>query len=229
MLTSARRAFEFEANRDSPWRTTVHVLLGFALVRSARFEEAREPLLLGAELASKLGLWMDAVGARTLLGRVELETGNPDAAERYARDAIDLADERGLGATPTFAYAQTILGLVLVRRGDPTAAAEELEQALPAIRALGEPLSIAESLLALAQARRAVGRRAEAVALQREAGTIIDSLHDPGAARGDAPLLARRRPRPGGADQVSKRELEVLRAMAKGFEARGGRPALRVL
>ena len=55
MLTSARRAFEFEANRDSPWRSTVHVLLGFALVRSARFEEAREPLLLGAELAIEAG------------------------------------------------------------------------------------------------------------------------------------------------------------------------------
>jgi LuxR family maltose regulon positive regulatory protein len=123
MLVAARRAFDLEANRDSPWRTTVHVLLGFALVRSGRFEEAREPLLLGAELASKLGLWMDAVGARTLLGRVELETGDAEAAERYAREAIDLADERGLGATPTFAYGQAILGLILVRRGDPAAAA----------------------------------------------------------------------------------------------------------
>ena len=221
MLTSARRAFEFEANRDSPWRTTVHVLLGFALVRSARFEEAREPLLLGAELASKLGLWMDAVGARTLLGRVELETGNPDGAERYARAAIDVADEQGLGGTPTFAYAQSILGLILVRRGDPAAGAEELEQALPAIRALGEPLSIAESLLTLAQARRAVGQRAEAVALQREAVAIIESLHDPGAS-----LVAMRRSWPAGgrgrrpSDQVSKRELEVLRAMAKGASKR---------
>jgi len=221
MLVAARRAFDFEANRDSPWRTTVHVLLGFALVRSGRFEEAREPLLFGAELASKLGLWMDAVGARTLLGRVELETGDAEAAERYAREAIDLADERGLGATPTFAYGQSILGLILVRRGKPAAAAAELEQALPAIRALGEPLSIAEALLALAEARRAVGRREEAVALQREAGAIVDSLHDPGSA-----LVALRRSPPRGArgrrpsDQVSKRELEVLRAMANGASKR---------
>jgi LuxR family maltose regulon positive regulatory protein len=164
---------------------------------------------------------MDAVGARTLLGRVQLETGDAEGAERYAREAIDLADQRGLGATPTFAYGQAILGLILVRRGDPAAAAAELEQALPAIRALGEPLSIAEALLALGEARRAVGRREEAVALQREAGTIIDSLHDPG----NALVALRRAPPRGGrgrrpSDQVSKRELEVLRAMANGASKR---------
>jgi LuxR family maltose regulon positive regulatory protein len=150
MLTSARRAFDFEANRDSPWRATVHVLLGFAFVRSGRFEEAREPLLLGVEMASELGLWMDAAGARTLLGRVELETGNPEAAERYARDAIDLADERAWRDPDSPMPRRS--GPVLVRRGDPRPAPRA--RAGAADPGAGEPLSIAESLLALARPQR---------------------------------------------------------------------------
>jgi LuxR family transcriptional regulator, maltose regulon positive regulatory protein len=220
MLSSGRRAFELEANRDSPWRTTVHVLLGFALVRSGQFEEAREPLEVGAELASSLGLWMDAVGARTLLGRVELECGDADVAEARVREAIDLADIHGIGGTPTFAYAQSILGMILVRRGAPAEGAEQLIQSLPALQTLGEPLSVAEALLMLAQARRALGRREEAAGLSREAGSTIDGMRDPGAA-----LLALRRTTQAGrgrrpSDQVSPRELEVLVAMAGGASKR---------
>src|SRR4029450_12724717 len=51
MLRSARRAFELESERDSPWRATVHVLLGFALVREGSFAEAREYLETGERLA----------------------------------------------------------------------------------------------------------------------------------------------------------------------------------
>ena len=83
MLASARRAFEYEAGRESPWRTTVHVLLGFALARCGRWEEAREPLRIGADLAMGTGMWMDAVGARSLLGWVEVETGDPAGAEAF--------------------------------------------------------------------------------------------------------------------------------------------------
>jgi hypothetical protein len=113
-------------------------------------------------MASSLELWMDAVGARTLLGRVELECGDADLAERYAREAIDLADIHALGGTPTFAYAQSILGMILVRRGAPADGADQLNQSLPAMRELGEPLSIAETLIMLGQAKRAMGRRDEA-------------------------------------------------------------------
>jgi LuxR family maltose regulon positive regulatory protein len=58
------------------------------------------------------------------------------------------------------------------------------------------------------------------VPLLREAGAIVDSLHDPGEA-----LLALRRWAPAGrgrraSDQVSPRELEVLVAMAAGASKR---------
>jgi LuxR family maltose regulon positive regulatory protein len=219
MLSSASRAYDFEANRVSPWRVTVHVLLGFALVRAGRWAEAREPLRTGADLALTGGMWMDAVGSRSLLGRVEIESGDPAAAEGFAREALALAEEHGLVSSPTYAYAKTILGLILVRRGDAAAGNEHLTEALPGIRALGEPLSIAEALLALGDARRALGRRAEGAAMLREAGAIIDTLHDPGVLREMRRGQTKSRGRPP-SDQVSRRELEVLVAMAAGASKR---------
>jgi LuxR family maltose regulon positive regulatory protein len=220
MLASAQRAFEFEAKGDSPWRTTVHVLLGFALARAGRFDDAREPLRVGANLATSTGMWMDAVGARTLLGRVEIEVGDPVLAERVAREALDIADQYGLGTTPTYAYGQAMLGMILARSGDAGAANEVLTESLPTMRALGEPLGIAETLLATAEARRAVGRRAEAARLFREAAALIDSMDDPGILgelrRNGPGQLNGRRP----SDQVSRRELEVLVAIAAGASKR---------
>jgi LuxR family maltose regulon positive regulatory protein len=106
-----------------------------------------------------------------------------------------------------------------VRRGDAAGADALLTQALPGIRALGEPLSVAETLLCLSQARRALGHRDEAAMLHREAGAIIDSLADPGAlqAMRRAPVSPRGRR---SSEQVSPRELEVLQAMARGASKR---------
>jgi LuxR family maltose regulon positive regulatory protein len=219
MLGAARRAFEYEAARESPWRTTVHVLLGFALARCGRWEEAREPLQLGAELAMASEMWMDAVGARSLLGLVELETGDPATAEHFARAAIDLADAHGLGPTATYAYGRAILGRILVQRGNADAANVELSEALPVMRALGEPLGLAETLLPLSQARRTLGRREEASLLLREASSIIDAMRDPGVLREARRTVASGRTGRS-SDQVSQRELEVLQAMAGGASKR---------
>src|SRR5262249_60214332 len=90
MLSSARRAWELEAGRQSPWSVSVHVMLGFALVRCGQFDEAREPLLLGADLATAAGLWMGGGGARALLARLDLETRTPAPPEAAARDALPL-------------------------------------------------------------------------------------------------------------------------------------------
>jgi LuxR family maltose regulon positive regulatory protein len=219
MLAAAHRAFDLEASRASPWRVTVHTQLGFALVRSGQFEQARQPLQVGADLASSSGLWMDAVGSRTLLSRVELEIGDPARAERLAREAIDLADSHDLTPTPTAAYARATLGAVLVRRGDVTAGESMLTESMGPIRAFGEPLSMAEVLLPLAAARRALGRRAEAKAALDEANEIIDRAPDPGVlgvgrSRGAIP-----KPVPG-TEALTTREVEVILAVSNGVSNR---------
>ena len=51
MLECAQRAYALEGSRDSPWRVTVHGLLGFALVRAGRYAEAMAPLRTATQIA----------------------------------------------------------------------------------------------------------------------------------------------------------------------------------
>src|SRR5204863_5652050 len=113
MLASARRAFELEGARDSPWRATVHVQLGYALVRAGRYDEARQPLVRGLALAHEGGMVMDEVAALALLSRVECEIGASTLAVDYARASLERAAAAGLTKTPTYAFAQGALASVL--------------------------------------------------------------------------------------------------------------------
>src|SRR6185503_10024616 len=162
MLECAQRAYVLEGSRDSPWRVTVHGLLGFALVRAGRYAEAMAPLRTASQIAVTSEAWMDAVGSRSLLARAEVEIGDPARAEHIGREAIGLGELHGLRQTPTDAYARAMLGTVLVRRGKVEAGERWLAQAVPGIRALDQPLSVAEVLLAMAQARLIRGRPREA-------------------------------------------------------------------
>ena len=222
MLACAQRAFALEGSRDSPWRVTVHGLLGFALVRAGRYSEAMAPLRTATQIAVASESWMDAVGSRSLLARAEVEVGDAARAEHIGREAIVLGELHGLRQTPTDAYARAMLGTVLVRRGKVEAGERWLAQAVPGIRALDQPLSVAEVLLAMAQARLIRGRPREAAVLLREVDEIIERSADPGALRETRAALATTRPAftTGAHEDLSVRELEVLAMLAEGLSKR---------
>ena len=222
MLDCAQRAFALEGSRDSPWRVTVHGLLGFALVRAGRYAEAMAPLRTATQIAVASESWMDAVGSRSLLARAEVEVGDAARAEHIAREAIGLGELHGLRQTPTDAYARAMLGTVLVRRGKVEAGERWLAQAVPGLRALDQPLSVAEVLLAMAQARLIRGRPREAAVLLREVDEIIERSVDPGAVRDTRAALATTRPAfsTGANEELSARELEVLAMLAEGLSKR---------
>src|SRR4029079_17119909 len=111
---------------------TVHVLLGFGLVRKGSFDEARGPLSIGVDLALAHEMWMRAVAARALLARISLEAGEAGRAEQLGRAAVALAEDHDLGPTATGAYARATLGTILLRRGHATEAGGVLAAALRA-------------------------------------------------------------------------------------------------
>jgi len=115
-----------------------------------------------------------------------------------------------------------MLGTVLVRRGKVEAGERWLAQAVPGIRALDQPLSVAEVLLAMAQARLIRGRPREAAVLLREVDEIIERSVDPGALRDARAALATTRPAfsTGAHEELSVRELEVLAMLAEGLSKR---------
>ena len=222
MLANARRAFELESRPPSPWRTTVHVLLGFALVRDGSFAEAERYLELGSELAIRTDAWMDAVGARSLRGRVAMHAGDRSSAERYAREAVDLADAHGVSPTASGAFARVVLGGLLAEMGNASEGAGLLEATMAAVRTFREPLSLADTLLELTRARCMLGQREEAVRSFEEADAIIDGMTDPGYLTITRRELARELFGPSQAlgEPLSARELDVLRLLADGLSKR---------
>jgi LuxR family maltose regulon positive regulatory protein len=184
-----------------------------------QFAEARDFLLLGLELGTQESMWMDALGARTLLARVALETGDLAEAEATAREALEFGNVHGLQLTPTYAFTQTVKGTVLVRRGDAEAGAALLEAALPGIRAIREPLALGELYAALAMARRMTGRIDEATELLRELDVIIERSRHPGYLRTLRRMAAPAR-EAATPEQLSRREREVLRVLARGRSKR---------
>src|SRR5262249_50383645 len=187
--------------------------------RMGQFGEARDFLRLGAELGMEGGLWMDALGARALLARVALETGDPEEAERIGREALEFGQMHGLQHTATYAFTQAVLGSVLVRRGDAEAGVALLEAALPGTRAIREPLALGELYSGLSLGYRTTGRFDEASDLLREVDAIIERSRHPGYLRTLRRLAAPTRDAavPEG---LSRRELEVLRILARGRSKR---------
>jgi ATP/maltotriose-dependent transcriptional regulator MalT len=222
MLAGAQRAFELESARRSPWRVTVHVLVGLALVRAGRFAEAGPYLVKGQELAHRERMRMDEVGARALLARVALETGEHELALERARGAVALAARSAMTRAHSGALARTVLGATLVAMGRAAEAEAILADAVRDVRSMREPFVLAELLLALARARHALGRPAEAARSLAEAEAIIDAMPDPSDLRRDLREATRRIARKGvqPGEDLTARELDVLRLVATGLSTR---------
>jgi ATP/maltotriose-dependent transcriptional regulator MalT len=222
MLAGAQRAFELESTRRSPWRVTVHVLVGLALVRCGRFAEAEPYLAQGREMAHRERMRMDEVGARALRARVSLETGQPQLALEQARGAVALAARSALTHAHAGALARTVLGETLLSAGRVAEAEAVLADAVRDVRAMREPFTLAELLPALARARHALGRTSEAARSLSEAQGIIDAMPDPGdlrrALREATQHIVRKGGRPG--EDLTDRELDVLRLVAAGLSTR---------
>jgi LuxR family maltose regulon positive regulatory protein len=222
MLVAARRAFELEGRRDSMWSVTVHVQLGWALVLSGDFEAARPYLLHAARVAPVTGQWLNAFGATCLLSSVCLEADEVDEAERWAREALDVAEDHGLSETAPGGWAHSTLGDVLARDGRTVEAERRLSKGVDQLRLGAQPLLLIQALLGLARVRRTLGASGDARTILAEARAMILDCVDPGilAERLEeiSMLLVSRRS--SGSDNLTDREIEVLHLLEKGLSKR---------
>jgi LuxR family maltose regulon positive regulatory protein len=222
MLAGAELAFEGEADRETDWRMRVHVLRGMALVRAGRFAEADPYLAKGEDLAGEGQLHMGEIAARALRARVALEMGHPDRALKQARAAVVFARGTAMEGTLAGVYATTVLAGTLVFMGRPAEAEGILGVHVEEVRALHEPFLLAEYLLVLARTHQALGRTAVAGRYFDEAVDLIDAMPDPGDLRrmvGETRRASIRRASRFG-EELTEREVEVLRLLAAGLTAR---------
>lgn len=222
MLAAARRAFELESRRESMWRVTVHVQLGWALSLAGRTDEARPLLERGAALALCSNQWLNAVGARCVLAWLSLEAGDPLEAESWARSGRELINSHGGLDTAIGGYASATLGAVLAGLGEHDEGDRLLSLGLAQMRGSAEPLLAAQALLALARLRCTRGSWAEARNILAEAEDLLADCRDPGiildrlnevkrSLAGDSKV---------GSVDLTARELEVLGLLEKGLSKR---------
>ena len=224
MLAAARRAFELEGGRDSMWRVTVHVQLGWSLSLAGEFDEARPLLESAAAQAPLTEQWLNALGAECLLAWIALEDGRFGEAERWARDALGVVESHGLSETPPGGWAYATLGAVLAGTGRADEADRLLGRGLEQMRGGAQPLLLIQALLAFAPVRRTLGASGEARALLAEARTLVDECRDPGVfgvrleelSRSISPAYRRISPE----KPLTERELEVLHLLEKGLSQR---------
>jgi LuxR family maltose regulon positive regulatory protein len=225
MLRAAQTAFDLEGHAGSMWEVTTHVQLGWALLLSGRFDEARPLLERAALRAPMTEQWLNAFGAKCLLAWAALwdpADDRIDEVERWADDAVGIA-KLVLRRNATSEWAYATLGAVRAAQGRLDEADELLSRAIGHLRHAAAPLLIAAALLALGPVKRALGDAAEARRVVDEARTIIDTCADPGVLRrlldDVAKGIATQRRRVTAAP-LTAREHEVLQLLESGLSKR---------
>jgi LuxR family maltose regulon positive regulatory protein len=171
-------------------------------------EEAAAALERTASLAEASGNILSAVWALEFRALVAAQQSDPDAAERFAAQALNLAAEHSLEAHWVNGAAHLAYAHAHELRGDQIAAVGEADRALDFVRRGPGRLELALALITLARLRPE-----RAAASLAEAGNVIESCPDPGFLRADGARPPRRRTASRG-DELSDREFDVLRLLS---------------
>jgi ATP/maltotriose-dependent transcriptional regulator MalT len=223
-----RKALEAGISSRSPWSSVASLYLAEARLEAGEPEECRRELFAGQSTPRLPPFLFYAVHAYELLTRAELELGLPDAAERWASQASELAGQLGLPGPS--AEARRAEAMVLMARGSFATAAETAQASAVQAEGARQPLQAARSRLlagvALSRAEDPEGAIAE---LRRADGTF--DAHGATRSRDRTArelrrlgihATAGRRPSREGASVtvLSRRELAVARLVHEGHPNR---------
>ena len=170
-------------------------------------EEAAAAFERTASLAEASGNILSAVWALEFRALVAAQQSDPDAAERFAAQALTLAAAHALEAHWVNGAAHLALAHAHELRGDKIAALAEAERALEFVRRGPGRLELALALITLARLRPE-----HAAASLAEARNVIESCPDPGFLR--AGVRPPHRRAASGGDELSDREFDVLRLLS---------------
>jgi LuxR family transcriptional regulator, maltose regulon positive regulatory protein len=217
---AGRRAAELELESGNiTWRARTLSLLGLILFWRGQhadaqliLEQVRPPHRSADKLAGLFAL--------SSLAAISARQGDPEAAERYAREAALTAHHR------VTVIADLASADLLANRGELAAAETAALAALDHARSHRRRLDIIAALVSVARIRTRARRDADVRACLDEAGELLTTLPDPGiladllaeaeraaASQEPTPIPHGRTRRP---DGLSAREAEVLRLLTLG-------------
>jgi LuxR family maltose regulon positive regulatory protein len=225
----SRRAVALEETGAPRWRAGSLATLGANLCWQGRDREAVAVLAQVARAVRPLANNLAGMWALGCLASISARADDLEAAERYAREATDLAARHGLGEYWIVATAVITLADVLDRRGQIAEAEAAALRGLELARRGRAGLETACALLCLARIRSHDGNSGDARTRLRAAREIIAVCADPGvltklmtrtervlALRTGAAGAARGRP----AEPLSVREQEILRWLSSQLSLR---------
>ncbi len=205
----------------SPWRGQTLGMLGQALYLAGRPDEARSVLEDARALPGAAARAPAAALVLAYLSLIALDDGERSAAERMARRALDLLEERHLAAGVVAANPHMALGSALAAGPDLHTGVEHLRKAVELSAPAGPSYWHAHALIRLASALHRVGDGEASSAALAVARGDLEVLPDAGAlgalATAARAALAGRSRREGFfGEQLSEAELRIARVLASG-------------
>jgi LuxR family maltose regulon positive regulatory protein len=229
-LTAARkdaeRAMELEPDALSFQYAVAHELLGVILHWLGEDRQSSDVLLDTLEPLRRGGNELGAAYALGYVALMDAGRGLVDEAQEHACAALAEGDDPGFAEHFVLTFAHLGLAQALARRGRLADSEEAALRAVELSRRGAGRLETAAALLGLAEARHSNGDSQGARDLLEEAAAIVDRCSDPGIARERVEDARRRLGRakrsraPELRDELSDRELAVLRLLPSGMSQR---------
>jgi LuxR family maltose regulon positive regulatory protein len=222
---AAQRAADLSGGAS--WRLPAFAVLAFLRYLSGDSTSARiavSEALADRDAPFRPHSTIHALATKALL---ELDSQDPETAERSARNALEATFASGLGDSVGAGLAHTALGRARVAAGRAAEGMPELQAGVECLRARAPVAAHLYALLSVAEAHLAGGDFVAAQRAADEAQPLLDTFEDAGIL---TPMLAdirhrsqlvRRRRRAGPTTDLSQSELAVLRLLV-GQKTRAG-------
>ncbi len=216
---TATLSAELEPDSDAPWRPIVTNALGMTAYWAGRFDDAADAFGETVRASEIVGNHTAAIYALGYLAAMAAEREELGEATELVDRALKLADRQALTEHWVSVMVHYAAGACSRAQGDLARAHSSVERGLDLARRGGLRLDTVYGLLALEQLARLAGERERARELRARAERQLAACTDPGILRArleraPPPSAPRASPRSGApADDLSKRELAVLRLM----------------
>ena len=221
---SAAAALELEPDPAAPWRPQVTNALGMTAFWSGAAEEAEAAFSETVSAGEPAGFYGAVIYALGYLAVISAQRAKLAEAGRRVSMARALAKRQALGEHWFTVMIDYAAGELARARGDLQVARAEVERGLGIARRWGLRLDIAYGLLALSRIALAAGGAAEARELRARAQRQLVACPDPGFLRGWARAEDAADPESvppaDGFDELSERELAVLRLLSSRLSLR---------
>ncbi len=221
-VVNARRALAVSPAAGPVWALAPQMVLAPALWWSGQAAEARVVLETVTRTAQAAGIPAAMVYALGMRAAIAVDEQDERTAEALAQEAIELMRRAELDEHPWAATAHIVNGVLLGRRGELAAAAEEVERGMALAERLRAWQTTAHASLALAEIRQRQQQPAAAQRLLKRVRDLLKSLRDAGDgfSRLEQVEKALRMRATSDRDtasapfwQLSQREIEVLRLL----------------